>query len=279
VRALITSLNPSEIEVIWQKTDDELKKIGIDYAKSNQFQDSTIKTGTNSLGKYVVVKGNKESKDTLITIEVYFYWGKKESIALTTVAKSAVYPTNEILTFLNSLKIKPDKSNLVQNNYIDPFEIVVFRDDKYPFAINYPSTWTKITPSFPETRIKAIVENADFSVTTVCSEEARTFTNEEFINGVFNNSELIKQLISKDIPNTKVISRKKIFLNNRLALQISGEGVHKNLEDVETYKIMQIVTLHKGCTYLLSFRSEKKFFDSHLSTFQFIASSFVIRNQ
>ena len=160
---------------------------------------------------------------------------------------------------------------------VNPGDLAVYRDSVYPFSISYPKSWDRIEPAFPETRIKAIGEYSDFSVTVLQLKEAAGMSTQEFADSLVKSPELLKAIISKDIPNATVVSSGKTFLNNKPAVFIKGQGVNRTLDLTTKVTIYQVLLLADGDAYLLSFRTPSQDFDRVFNEFRLVATTFLIR--
>ena len=100
----------------------------------------------------------------------------------------------------------------------------IYRDDKYSFAVRYPSDWKPVEASGVSTRFKIASDEgiglADFSIVVLTPSELKDMTSAEFANGIAGRPEIIKAMIETGLPGAKLLSSGKTYLSNREAFFI-----------------------------------------------------------
>lgn len=104
LRAETLKLPESALNVLKSKDDESLAKISENKVATYNLENIYSKVGNYASGKYVKIRGTTAIQKLSVTIEVYFYFGKKEIIALYACGYTKDYPTVSIVKFLNSLK-------------------------------------------------------------------------------------------------------------------------------------------------------------------------------
>ncbi len=160
-------------------------------------------------------------------------------------------------------------------------DYAVYRDEKFPFSLFYPKDWTQLEPSHSQTRFKVTKEDGlyltDFNINVVYVEANKSMSSASFVSGLGSRPELINTLIKQGNPTAKLISSGKTYLSNREAFFIKSQATYRVLDDKYEMTVYQVMTVHEGNSYTLTFRAQTKEFDENFPIFKFIASSFVIR--
>lgn len=162
-------------------------------------------------------------------------------------------------------------------------DYLVYRDDKYPFSLFYPNDWKQVEPSHPQTRFKILsgyglgLKLTDFSVIVIYSKEAESMSSSAFVKNLNINPKLVEAIVKTGAPDAKIISSGETYLNNKEAFFLKYEATYKNLDKSYDLIIYQLLMLYEGNSYTLTFRALKDEFDEDFPTFQYIASTFVIR--
>lgn len=106
LRAEVLKMTESAMTNLKNKNDEALSKIPLSYAQKYSLVDTTVKVGENNIGKYIKMRGTiNDYKGESATLEIYFYLGKTEILALYACGYTKKYPTVTIVKFLNSLKL------------------------------------------------------------------------------------------------------------------------------------------------------------------------------
>jgi hypothetical protein len=157
----------------------------------------------------------------------------------------------------------------------------VYRDDKYSFALHYPSDWKPVEASGVNVRFKIASDNglgvADFSVIVLTPPELKNMTPAEFADGIAKNPELIKAMIQTGLPGSKLLSSGKTYLSSREAFFVKYTGIMRTIDDETDLTIYQIITVFEGKSITLTCRSLNEVFDIlYFDTCKEIASGFVL---
>lgn len=157
----------------------------------------------------------------------------------------------------------------------------IYRDDKYSFAVRYPSDWKPVEASGVSTRFKIASDNgigvADFSIVVLTPSELKNMTSAEFANGIAERPDIIKAMTNTGLPGAKLLSSGKTYLSNREAFFVKYTGTLKTLDDKTDITVYQIITVFEGKSITLTCRGFEPVFEIlYLETCKEIASSFVL---
>lgn len=162
-----------------------------------------------------------------------------------------------------------------------PSDYSVYRDDKYPFSLFYPKDWTQLQPTHAATRFKIAKEDGiyytDFNINALYVESLKNMTPESYVKGYIDSPQLIDAMVKQANPTAKVMSRGRIYVNNREAYFSKSEGTYRTFDESVRLTVYQIMTIFEGNIYTLTFRAPTDEFEENFPIFKFIASSFVIR--
>ncbi len=162
-----------------------------------------------------------------------------------------------------------------------PSDYSVYRDEKYPFSLFYPKDWTQLQPTHAATRFKIAKEDGiyytDFNINALYVASLRNMTPESYVKGYIDKPQLIDAMVKQGNPTAKVVSRGRTYVNNQEAYFSKSEGTFRTFDASVRVTVYQIMTIFEGNIYTLTFRAPTGEFEENFPTFNFIASSFVIR--
>jgi hypothetical protein len=157
----------------------------------------------------------------------------------------------------------------------------IYRDDKYSFAVRYPSDWKPVESSSVNTRFRIASDGgiglADFNIVVITPKELQGMTSAEFANDIAKRPDIIKAMVETGLPGAKLLSSGKTYLSNREAFFVKYTGTMRSLDDETDLTVYQIITVFEGKSITLTCRSLKEVFDIlYFDTCKEIASSFVL---
>lgn len=157
----------------------------------------------------------------------------------------------------------------------------IYQDEQFPFSIRYPNSWTKITPSAPQVRLR-ILNNfrrgtAQIGVTVSYRKQNESFAPGEYVKGIIVRPALIEAIISQSMTDAEIITSGKTFLSDQEAFFVKSKGNIKSLDQVRAIVQYQVVMLLEGNQYILHFSDTAANFDRDFPAFEAIAATFSVR--
>ncbi len=155
----------------------------------------------------------------------------------------------------------------------------IYRDEKYPFSVRYPSDWVPVEALVASSRFKISSNEgaglATFTVTVRTPPELKNVTAAEFANEAIKRPDLINGVVQTALPGAKIISSGKTYLSNQEAIFIKYKGTYRTLDEKNDYTIYQIITVFEGISFTLSCGGVSATFDLlYMDTCKEIASNF-----
>jgi len=160
--------------------------------------------------------------------------------------------------------------------------LIIYRDQQFPFTVYYPKTWIRVDPTNPTTRFKAESSDngdvvADFNVVVSYNQKLESMSPSEFVESSSKNSQSLMQAMRRVFPDARLINEGKTYISNRQAYYRLTEATYRYLDTEMPMSILQINALFEGNTYTLTFRCPPERYEEFLPTFETIAATFTIR--
>lgn len=153
----------------------------------------------------------------------------------------------------------------------------VYRDRERGFVLHYPATWSQVSSTHANTRIKIVKENRvqDCMVNVQTGKVPRNLTADEFAKSAPTISEY-EQLMKKVLPDMKIFKRERTFLSNQAAISYIYDSTFRSPGLEIPMRGIIIQTVKNGYIYSVSCRALRDEFEEHFTEFQLIFAGFLI---
>lgn len=158
-------------------------------------------------------------------------------------------------------------------------DVKVYRDKKYMFMLQYPSTWAVEPATHENTKFRLVSNNGsgqdDFIVNVQYIEAIKNVSTKEAVASI-NPQDLVNGL-RNTMPDIKLINGGKSYLSQLEAVFYVAEFTYRTFGVEVPMKMLQIQTIKKGYVYVLGFRCPSERFNDMFPIFQNIAAGFIIQ--
>jgi hypothetical protein len=158
-------------------------------------------------------------------------------------------------------------------------DVKVYRDKKYKFTLQYPSTWAVEPATHENTKFRLVSDNGsgpdDFIVNVQYIEAIKNTSTKEVVASL--DPQVLVNGLRNTMPDIKLINSGKSHLSQLGAVFYVAEFTYRTFGVEAPMKMLQIQTFKNGYLYILGFRSPSERFNDMLPIFQNIAAGFIIQ--
>ncbi len=268
-----------------QKELDEFLRDSIEELKSKYSNVKIIEQGIRYLDnkkaiylKYELSYKTLDKIINLVTVQyTTIYKGKYYSIGggapVEKFSSQEAIINKSIVSFVFEEDTR-DMESFLKNDF------TTYRDDMYKFIFQYPKSWSQVSTTHKNTRIKIVNENgsgdSDCGVNVQYVPEAKNMAMKDAI-AQMSDPKVMQKSLRSAIPDATAIKNGKTFLSNQEAVYNIVKFTYRSFDIEVPIKMIQIQTVRSGYIYTFACRTSSERFDEMLPTFQLIATGFVIK--
>lgn len=228
--------------------------------------------------KYSVSYKTLDKKVDLVTIQ-YITIHKSKYYSIGGAAPFAVFNSQEkILNRSIASFVFEDGARELESFSKNDF--LTYRDDQFKFLFQYPKSWSPVSTTHKNTRIKIVNENgsgdSDCGVNVHFDASLKKMSPKEFVASI--SSKTYEEKMRSVIPDATVIKSGTTFLGNQEGFYAITKSTFRSFEIEVPMEMLSMQTLRNGYIYTVSCRTRQDRFDEMMPFFKVIISGFLIIN-